>query len=374
MIFAALGVAESSARTLQSGSLSLPAAADEPVTLRVRLPESGEPLDWSRHLAVFVEEAGTSLSTSPVQGAYRIGNDTLAFQPDFPFSPDVKYRVDIATELVTIENLRGVNLSRLGREFVGFSFSLPASPPLAPPQVQRVFPTGEELPANILRFYIYFSSPMQRGWASRAISLQDEDGHEIENVFMEFKQELWSPNQRRLTVFLDPGRIKRGVSTNERLGDALQVGGRYRFVVDASWPDASGNSLRKKYEKAFRVTPPLRSTVDPDSWILEAPAAGSNAPLKLTVDRPLDHALLQRLLHVQDEGDNEVPGRIELGRKETQWLMFPQHPWRPGEYRLHIQPELEDLAGNNLSGPLDRSVTDARTGGHQVIRRFAVAP
>jgi hypothetical protein len=98
-------------------------------------------------------------------------------------------------------------------------------------------------------------------------------------VFMEFKQELWSPDQKRLTVLLDPGRIKRGVATNDRLGQALIAGEQYKFMVDAAWPDAQGQPLGFSYEKAFRVTPAVRSAVEIENWALNSPAAGSKTPI-----------------------------------------------------------------------------------------------
>ena len=80
--------------------------------------------------------------------------------------------------------------------------------------------------------------------------------------------------------------------------------------------------------------------------------------MALTLDRPLDHALLARLITVRDEGGNEVSGSIEVVREETQWLFRPQRPWVPGAYELVVQAILEDVAGNNLRGPLDRAVND----------------
>jgi hypothetical protein len=372
MIVASSGVAGRASPISQTGLvLVLPESAGEPVKLRGRLPKSDKPIDWETCFAVYVVDADNS-SGGPVQGSYRIVEDTLTLHPDFPFSPGVKYRVDVATELVAKDKVQGVRVERFGRTFVGIPFSLPVSSTLAPPKVERVFPTSDELPENILRFYIYFSNPMQRGWASRAISMHDEDGNEVENVFMEFKQELWCPDQKRLTVLLDPGRIKRGVATNVRLGQALQVGRRYKLQIEGAWPDAAGKPLGTNYEKAFRVTSAVRSTVETENWSLISPTADSTAPLKLTLDRPLDHALLGRLLCVRDASDQEVPGRIELGHGEAQWSFFPQHSWKSGDYQLTVQPELEDLAGNNLRGPLDKHLGDERKVEQKVKLAFVV--
>jgi len=373
MIVGALWLTGSPSGISQPDLLALPGSSGEPLVLRVRLPKSDKPIDWETCFAIYVDEADTLSSVSPVQGTYRFAEDKLTFQPDFPFSPGVKYRVYVASDFAAVEDLHGVRVERFGRSFVGIPFSLPASPSLPPPEVERIFPTSDELPENILRFYVYFSNPMQRGWANRAISLQSENGNEVENVFMEFKQELWGPDQKRLTLLLDPGRIKRGVATNVRLGQALQVGRRYKLLVDGSWPDAAGRPLGTDYEKAFRVISPVRSAVKAESWSLAPPKAGSRAPLELRSDRPLDHALLERLLSVRDAGGREVPGRIELGHRETQCRFFPQQSWTIGTYQLIVQSELEDLAGNNLRGPLDHHVSEKHNVGQEVALTFVVA-
>jgi hypothetical protein len=93
----------------------------------------------------------------------------------------------------------------------------------------------------------------------------------------------------------------------------------------------------------------------------------------LTTDRPLDHALLRRLLSVQNASCNEVLGRIELDNRETSWLFYPQNSWESGTHQLAVQPELEDLAGNNLHGPLDRRVSNKHNVQQEVILGFVVA-
>ncbi len=358
MIVGALWLTGSTSGASQPDLLTLPESGGEPVTLRVRLPKSDKPIDWETCFAIYVDEADTPSSTSPVQGTYRFANDTLTFQPDFPFSPGVKYRVDVATDLTSVEDVQGVRVERLGRSFVGVPFSIPTSLSLAPPEIDRIFPTSDELPENILRFYIYFSNPMQRGWASRAIRLQREDGNEVENVFMEFKQELWSPDQKRLTVLLDPGRIKRGVATHDRFGQALVSGEQYKLVVDATWPDAQGQLLGTSFEKAFRVTPAVRSALKQKKWSLKVPSVGSLQALELTFDRPLDHALLMRMVGIRDAGGQDVPGSFEVSREETLLLFHPRQPWKSGDYEVVVQTILEDVAGNNLRGPLDRMVNE----------------
>jgi hypothetical protein len=48
------------------------------------------------------------------------------------------------------------------------------------------------------------------------------------------------PDMTRLTLFIDPGRIKRGVAPLEEIGPALHAGKRYTLEIDSGWHDASG--------------------------------------------------------------------------------------------------------------------------------------
>jgi hypothetical protein len=59
------------------------------------------------------------------------------------------------------------------------------------------------------------------------------------DAFLSFAEELWDPYRRRLTLLLDPARIKRGLVSHEALGYPLRPGQPTRFVVDGM-RDASG--------------------------------------------------------------------------------------------------------------------------------------
>src|SRR5260370_1316673 len=78
--------------------------------------------------------------------------------------------------------------------------------------------TGERWPENDLKFYIHFSAPMSRGDSYKRIKLPDEKGKALDMPFLELDQDLWDSAAQRLTVFCDPGRIKRGLKPREEFG------------------------------------------------------------------------------------------------------------------------------------------------------------
>ncbi len=50
---------------------------------------------------------------------------------------------------------------------------------------------------------------MSRGDSYRHIQLRDAKGKAVELPFLELGEELWNPDMTRLTLFIDPGRVKR---------------------------------------------------------------------------------------------------------------------------------------------------------------------
>jgi hypothetical protein len=58
----------------------------------------------------------------------------------------------------------------------------------------------------------------------------------------------------------------------------------------------------------------------------------------------------------------QTPGKAEakvIDLQRVEWRFTPEQPWKPGEHRITIDPELEDLAGNNLRKPFEVDLTVA---------------
>lgn len=334
-----------------SPALRVPQSSADPLTLQFGHSEVPSGVDWQSSFVIYVD----SSQVLPVQGTYRLEANSVIFRPDFPFQAGVKYRVRIDATLIG-DNAIGERITEEGHEYIEIRFALPLQSVPTTPEVVSIYPSGDELPANLLRFYIYFSTPMRRGQAESLIHLLDEDGNTVPNAFMAFKQELWSPDQTRLTVLFDPGRIKRGVETNIELGAPLVSGASYQLVVDHSWTSAEGQELEQTHTKRFRVVEALRSAPDPARWELHAVHVGTQEYLTVQLDRPYDHALLQRLIRVKDQTGRWVDGRVSVDRHETRWRFQPSSAWSSGKHELVIDAILEDVAGNNLQGLLDRPV------------------
>lgn len=308
--------------------------------------------DWSTVLAVRVAGPGDK----PVlAGQYHAQGPVLRFEPRYPFVPGVKYRVTLN-----------------GRDT---EVALPEPPAGPPTEVAHVYPTTDRLPENQLKFYIHFSAAMTRGEAYRHVHLIGENGREVEHPFLELGEELWNPDGTRFTLFFDPGRIKRGLKPREEVGPSLLEGKRYTLVIDADWPDANGKPLKAAFRKAFAAGPPDDTQPTLASWKLTVPAAGTLESLTVVFPKPMDHALLHRMIWVVDTKDGRVAGTIAMDERETRWHFTPEKAWAAGEYRLKIDAALEDLAGNSLGRPFEVDVLHPAKPGPSaevVELRFAV--
>lgn len=241
------------------------------------------------------------------------------------------------------------------------------TPPDDHPAVEWVHPTGE-VPENLLRCYVRFSRPMQRGAADEQIYLLDQDGVRVDGPFLRIGQELWSPDMRTLTVFLDPGRIKHGVAPNLQAGSPLRAGRRYTLVVGAAMTDLHGRPLAADHRSPLRVTAPDREGPVPTRWQIDPPAPGSRDPLRVRFDAPVDPLIAERLIRIETGAGRPLPGRIAIGPRADRLAFVPAEPWRPGAYRLAVHPALEDSAGNRVSARFEMTAgTVARMAGRATV-------
>ncbi|MEM6712237.1 MAG: hypothetical protein AAF590_08135 [Pseudomonadota bacterium] len=212
-----------------------------------------------------------------------------------------------------------------------------------------IYPTADVIPANTLRFYVYYPRPM----ATSEVRLVDDDGTHVDGAFLPTRDALWSPDHRRLTLVFDPGRVKTGLNSRDALGQILEVGRAYSFVVSGSSEDRFGCLLGQDTAYNFTVGPADLSPPDPGGWRLVEPKVATRAPLNVEIGSPHDHLSLAYRLRVLDVSGNVLPGQISLGAEEASWEFTPREPWTDQSYSLVVADMLEDLAGNRPGVPFD---------------------
>ena len=275
-------------------------------------------------------------------GDYRRDGLTLTFTPRFSLLPGRRYRAVFWVPQV-----------RVGQE----DFIVPAAQAnVSQPKVEAVYPSGDQVPANLLKFYIYFAQPMRRTELifDQVHVIDDTAGAEVMEPWRRLA--LWSDDARRLTMWVHPGRVKQGVNLREEEGPVLRPGRAYRLVIDADVLDAEGRPLGEPVVKRFTATAEDHDRPDVSAWKIDAPQAGPGAtePLRIHFPEPLDYSLLQRMITVRIAGQGKpIAGRVEVVDAERTWLFTPAETWNLAEHAITVDPTMEDLAGNTAERVFD---------------------
>lgn len=281
-----------------------------------------------------------------VSGRYLLYDDEVRFIPTFPFDSDVKYRV--------IFDARQLGFL-LTEEPLMLECLIPSdqkAPALT--EVTHIFPSCELLPENLLRFYVCFSNSMQRGRAVDEVSLLDSEGQPVADALYRPPVELWDRAMRRLTVLLDPGRLKRWVGPNVEMGPPLKARQTYTLEIGSGMIDLHGRPLRERFRKRFLVGDPVREHISVESW--KPPVTGSRQALVLLFKNPLDWALLLQTITVRSAEGSMIAGQVAVDQYEKRWNFIPASPWTAGTYRICVGYGLEDVCGNTITGAFDRPI------------------
>jgi len=279
---------------------------------------------------------------TPIFGTYERRDGGLFFTPRYPLARGQRYRA-------IWEPVKG--------EITSVEYAVPLRPHTPPAVVEKIFPSAAVLPANQLKFYIHFSKPMRETSAIfEQIHLLDEEGKEVDDPWR--RTELWTADGRRLTLWVHPGRVKRGVSLREEIGTVMQPNKEYRLVIGSEVLDADGQPLGKTFTKKFGTRAEERTRISIEEWKVHPPAIDTKQALVVEFPRPLDRALLERYVTVTDAEGKAIPGRVEVGPEERSWSLHPNGDWKPADYRVVVNERLEDLAGNTPLRLFDVDLTE----------------
>ncbi len=342
-------------RTIDDRQVVEVSGIDEAILRRLDRAGPGES-GWPAILRVGVSDDGSppGPDRAALLGDYRLEDGLLRFVPRFPLEPGLTF-----VAVFDPSKLPGAD----GGKPLVASLTVERRAPGPEAEIDRVDPAGDVLPENQLRFYLHFSAPMSRGEAYERVRILDGDGRAVDLPFLELDEELWDPDARRLTLLIDPGRIKSGLRPREESGPVFEAGKSYTLVVDREWPAADGRPLRAGVRKAFRAGPPDNAQPDPSKWAIRPPASGTREPLVVEFGEPLDRPQAERLVRVVDGGGAAVPGEVRLTHADTRYRLEPARPWAPGTYGLVVGTTLEDLAGNSVERPFEVDLFRVDDGG-----------
>jgi hypothetical protein len=291
--------------------------------------EAGTPIEESLKIVL-------ANSSQNILGNLSEDGDAILFTPIIPLSPGLTYKIIQAGK------------------FIG-EIKVPISNDKDAPHIMAIYPQADTLPENNLKLYLQFSHHMLTGNAIDHIALVD--GRDtLHDVFLDLQPELWDTTGKVLTLWFDPGRIKRGLVLNRERGNPLKKGEKYHLVVSSKWKDSRGLSL-KEYTKEFVAGTWDDQQPDINKWKINLPSAGTKTPLAIKLNEPLDHYLLQESIVVLNSNGAVVQGAVKVSNNDSVWSFSPTEPWQKNNYTLRVNSKLEDLAGNNLNKVFDRDVT-----------------
>lgn len=270
------------------------------------------------------------------------------FKPLIPFSYEKEYEIIISGNVL-------------------FTFLIGSD--RNPPEVVQVYPFTDTLPSNFLKFYIAFDQPMTDGNINEYFSLI-ENGELVKDPFLELDPPLWNEDNTILTLWIDPGRVKRDLGRNKRLGEVLKVGERYKLEI-RDIPNSMGRPMEDIFTKEFYVSNRDTTTLDISRWKLSLPNLGSD-PLIITFDKPLAVYLASKTINII-HNNRLVDGDFKI-TSDTKLYFIPKSPWEKGNYHIEVEARLEDLAGNNLNRLFDRDISRSQKTNEQEIytRQFSI--
>ncbi|MEO7272596.1 MAG: hypothetical protein ABIX28_19920 [Vicinamibacterales bacterium] len=302
--------------------------------------------EWAQVYRVSVEPGDTAMV-----GRYVI-DTSVQFVPAFPLDPGRRYQVTFDASRLPRTAVANIPASRA-------TVALPAVTHVPSTIVTAVYPSGDTMPANQLRMYVQFSAPMGQQAALGQVILLDAEGREIPDALLPLDTELWDAARTRLTVLFDPGRVKREILPNRRMGRPLRVGETITLLVKGDWRDANHVPLKAEFRRTYRVGRADEAPIDVSAWTVASPSGGTRDALTVSFPEPLDYALLGRALRVVQNGA-PVPGDVQIGPGETRWAFTPRDPWQASGYELLVQAYLEDPSGNRIGRAFEvRSPGDA---------------
>lgn len=229
-------------------------------------------------------------------------------------------------------------------------------------QVETVYPNSEILPSNFLKWYVQFSKPINPSKIYDHITLiNNRDGTKVDRALLPLETPLVSDDGTLLTLWIEPGRQKRNLGPNERLGEVLTPNESYTLIIDEHLKDRQGIPMEMNFKHSFTVGAPDRKKPSITSWKLQLPLANTKDPIILYHQEYLDYGSLQNTMKITDTSGNIIEGSFNIKANQKSIEFNPLKKWSKQTYILKCKPIIEDLSGNNLKRLFDHDITIKKT-------------
>ena len=234
-----------------------------------------------------------------------------------------------------------------------FVFEISRSEDNVPMTVTGIYPSVKQVPANILKWYIEFSKPVNPVRIYEHIQFLDKDGNAIDRSILHLGAPLLSADGTLLTVWIEPGRQKRLLGPNKHLGSVFEPMQNYTLEIAGTLKDTEGIPIGDSVKHSFTTIEPDRKKPSIKDWQVQSLESDSRQALQITTNETLDYGSLLDAFTVIYEG-SLIEGEMSYDGSAKMIYFTPVQKWKKGSYTIKIDDQLEDMAGNNLLYLFDR--------------------
>ena len=235
-------------------------------------------------------------------------------------------------------------------------FQIPIASDYQRLDITSIFPSKITLPANILKWYIQFSQPVSSANIYDHIYFLDKNGEKISRAILPLENALLDEESMLLTVWIEPGRQKRGLGPNERLGSVFEIGQPYSLVISKNLSDKNGIEMHEDIIHHFSISNNDRISPNPQQWEIKFPSTDSKNALQINFKESMDYGSAQQAFKIIDSSGEEIIGAWTWTTSESILSFTPEKNWTSGHYEIIVLTSIEDLAGNNLNRLFDGAV------------------
>lgn len=269
-------------------------------------------------------------SSTSIFGNFKPEGEDLIFKPIIPFTGGKTY--EIYTE-----------------EEVYLEFSVREAEHKIRPRLLGIYPKLDTVPENLLKMYLVFDKPMQQSQSTLDfIKVFNQTTEKEVEVFLPLENELWNADKTELTLWLDPGRIKKDLIPNQEKGIPIEKGNDYEMVIENGLSDKDGTELGKPYVKRFHVGKRDETRPNKDQWKITKPSFDTREGLGISFGESMDVMLIEESIQIIGENNEVLEGGFLPSKKGTSVLFIPEKLWKKQTYKIAVSSTIEDLAGNNL--------------------------
>ncbi|CAL2064007.1 hypothetical protein [Tenacibaculum sp. 190524A05c] len=238
-----------------------------------------------------------------------------------------------------------------------YEFSIPLDSNYKILSVENLYPNSSELPSNLLKWYVEFSKPVNPTNIYDHISLIDNRTQKkVDRALLPLETPLLSNDGKLLTLWVEPGRQKRDLGPNKRLGKVLEIGESYTLIIDGNLKDSKGISMQSDFRFTFKVSEADRTQPNINNWKFDLPYPKTKDALIIHLNDNLDYGSLTNNLIIYDDENNHVEGVFTVDSNNKKVMFSPFNQWKSKSYVLKCNKLIEDVAGNNLERLFDRDV------------------